>query len=283
LDFSVQVLFNRESAQSSKKQSYKKAFKMKKIIYMLLLALSGSMIAQTKTLVTPYGEKVTIIPGAGTADNGLTATTSGKVQMGGALIQPTAITTDAVNKLEIRSNGTTAAPVSAIKIVDGNQSAGRVLTGDANGVATWGDLPGSWTAALIGQVGVVTSTGGNFADVTTYGGQKIIGSGGSTNTATGKITVPTTGIYEITIPAYYDASATPGGGMYLIHHYVKVNGVTAGTSIQGQPNTGWGTNLTCAYVLSLNAGDVISCGVSTYYYTSEVLKIGSVSMVVRRL
>ncbi|MEN4758960.1 tail fiber domain-containing protein [Chryseobacterium sp. C39-AII1] len=40
-------------------------------------------------------------------------------------------------KLDINSGGTSTAPVTAIKIVDGNQAAGKILTSDANGEGTW--------------------------------------------------------------------------------------------------------------------------------------------------
>jgi hypothetical protein len=43
-------------------------------------------------------------------------------------------------KLDIKTTGTTAAPVPGIKIVDGNQADGRVLHSDANGLATWEDI-----------------------------------------------------------------------------------------------------------------------------------------------
>nr|WP_315035681.1 hypothetical protein [uncultured Chryseobacterium sp.] len=40
-------------------------------------------------------------------------------------------------KLDVQSGGTSATPVAAIKIVDGNQNNNYVLTSDANGVGTW--------------------------------------------------------------------------------------------------------------------------------------------------
>ncbi|MEN4758961.1 hypothetical protein ABEG63_01355 [Chryseobacterium sp. C39-AII1] len=42
-------------------------------------------------------------------------------------------------KLDINSGGTSTTPVAAVKIVDGNQGVGRILTSDANGVGTWQD------------------------------------------------------------------------------------------------------------------------------------------------
>ncbi|MFB9078941.1 hypothetical protein ACFFWB_16280 [Flavobacterium procerum] len=55
------------------------------------------MMAQTKTVVTQFGEKVIIHPNA---NNGLTAN-SGYIQFGGELIQPSLLTTNATNTLAI--------------------------------------------------------------------------------------------------------------------------------------------------------------------------------------
>lgn len=40
-------------------------------------------------------------------------------------------------KLEIQTGGTSTTPIAGVKLVDGTQQAGRVLTSDANGVGTW--------------------------------------------------------------------------------------------------------------------------------------------------
>lgn len=54
---------------------------VKRIIYLFLLASSCFITAQTKTVVTKFGEKVTIYPNA---INGLTPdVASGSVQLGG--------------------------------------------------------------------------------------------------------------------------------------------------------------------------------------------------------
>ncbi|KAF2333333.1 hypothetical protein [Flavobacterium nitrogenifigens] len=62
---------------------------MKNLTCMLLLICSGFVMAQTKTVVTQNGEKVTISP---TVDNGLTAT-NGHIQLGGALTKPSVLAT----------------------------------------------------------------------------------------------------------------------------------------------------------------------------------------------
>ncbi|WP_338839969.1 hypothetical protein [Flavobacterium ginsenosidimutans] len=102
--------------------------KMKKIVCMLLLIQSGFLMAQTaqteETFVTVNGKRVKINPNSvNKADNGLTADSS-KVQLGGALLKPTKITTTQKNTLTI----------------DGLQvgaSTDNILVADTNGVLKW--------------------------------------------------------------------------------------------------------------------------------------------------
>ncbi|MFB9078946.1 hypothetical protein ACFFWB_16305 [Flavobacterium procerum] len=84
---------------------------MKKITLMLLVIQSGIIMAQTKTVLAPTGQKITIHPNV---NNGLTVS-DGNVKLGGSLIKPTAITTDATNTLAITglttSNDANDAPI----------------------------------------------------------------------------------------------------------------------------------------------------------------------------
>ncbi|AXB58257.1 hypothetical protein HYN86_17320 [Flavobacterium fluviale] len=78
-------------------------------------------MAQTETVVTPNGKKVTFYPGApGTADNGLTIT-SGNIQLGGALTKPSILTT------------TSAYTLAILGLQTGTSTDDLVVT-DANGV-----------------------------------------------------------------------------------------------------------------------------------------------------
>ncbi|MET0944476.1 MAG: hypothetical protein ABWY22_03630, partial [Flavobacterium sp.] len=90
---------------------------MRKITCMLLLIQSGFMMAQTKTVVTQNGEKVAISTGA---NNGLKAT-NGYIQLGGALTQPSVLTT-------------TSAYTLAIQGLQAGAASDNVLVSDANGV-----------------------------------------------------------------------------------------------------------------------------------------------------
>ncbi len=61
-----------------------------------------------------------------------TSTLTGNVGIGGAA---------GTQKIYITSGGTSAKPVAAVKIIDGNQADGKVLSSDASGIATWQSLP----------------------------------------------------------------------------------------------------------------------------------------------
>jgi len=94
---------------------------MKKIIYMLLLIQSGFMAAQTETMVTVNGKKVSINPNTlNTANNGLTFN-SGNIQLGGSLIKASTITTTPEFTL-------------AIAGLQAGITADKIVVTDANGV-----------------------------------------------------------------------------------------------------------------------------------------------------
>ena len=59
-------------------------------------------------------------------------------------------------KLDVQSAGTPAVPVAAIKIVDGNQSNGYVLTSDAAGVGTWKAIPATSSVNIYNTDGTLT-------------------------------------------------------------------------------------------------------------------------------
>ena len=76
---------------------------------MLLFIQSGFMMAQTETVATINGKKITVTPNApGTANNGLTITT-GTIQLGGALTKATTVAASSTNTLAITGLQTGAA------------------------------------------------------------------------------------------------------------------------------------------------------------------------------
>lgn len=60
-------------------------------------------------------------------------------------------TTDPTNILDVRSTS-----AGAVKIVDGTQGASKVLTSDANGVATWQNIPASTNTNIYNSNGTLT-------------------------------------------------------------------------------------------------------------------------------
>lgn len=90
---------------------------MRKFTCLLLLIQSGLIMAQTKTVVTQFGEKVTISP---YANNGLSAN-NGFIQLGGALTQPSVLTT-------------TSSFTLAINGLQAGSASDNVLVTDTNGV-----------------------------------------------------------------------------------------------------------------------------------------------------
>jgi len=92
---------------------------MKKIIYLLFLAQTGFMMAQTETLVTINGKKVTVNPDAlTTANNGLTAA-NGNLELGGALIKSSVLTTTPTSTLAL-TGLQTGVETNTILTVDAN-------------------------------------------------------------------------------------------------------------------------------------------------------------------
>ncbi|MFB9077695.1 hypothetical protein ACFFLS_00705 [Flavobacterium procerum] len=97
---------------------------------MLVVIQSGIMMAQTKTVVTQYGERVTIHPNA---NDGLTAT-DGFIQLGGALTKPSTLTTTSDYTL-------------AIKGLQTGLSTDNILVTDADGILKLikkNDLSNGW-------------------------------------------------------------------------------------------------------------------------------------------
>ncbi|MBF4466892.1 hypothetical protein [Flavobacterium sp. LC2016-12] len=96
---------------------------MKKIIYLLFLLQAGLLAAQTETLVTVNGKKVTVNPNAlSTADNGLT-TDNGNLQLGGELTKSTVLTTTPTSTLALTGLQT-------------GVETNNIVTVDANGILT---------------------------------------------------------------------------------------------------------------------------------------------------
>lgn len=120
---------------------------MKKIIFLAVMIQGVFVFSQNKTVVTMYGEKVTINP---YVNNGLTAN-NGYIQLGGALTQPSVLTT-------------TSAFTLALKGLQTGAAADNLVVTDANGVLktiTKDALSSGITkGSLLSTNGTIAITGG---------------------------------------------------------------------------------------------------------------------------
>ncbi len=99
-------------------------------------------------------------------------------------------TTSPIAKLDIAGN---------IKITDGTQAIGKVLTSDAVGNGSWQALIPAKIAFLAGNnaVGDQIIPAGTFTDVDlTFAGSRIFNDGGGYIPSSGKFTAPVTGVYH---------------------------------------------------------------------------------------
>lgn len=151
-----------------------KSMKMKKIACMLLLIQSGFMMAQKEYVVTPTGKKVQINT---KVNNGLSDTVNGEIQLGGALLTPTALIT-------------TSAYTLAIQGLQAGTAIDKILVADAVGVLKWidrstlaGDNLGNHTATTTLNMNNNSIT--NAVNITATG---------KTTTGTAQITKGTNGL-----------------------------------------------------------------------------------------
>lgn len=123
---------------------------MKKHLFITLLVISSSLVYSQVGINTPNplgsfhvdGGKdnpLTGLPSAMQSANDMVVDAYGKVGIGTVI--PTA-------QLEINGNNSTG----LIKIVDGNQGVGKVLTSDTDGLATWKDSVTDTTGSLIKKI-----------------------------------------------------------------------------------------------------------------------------------
>jgi hypothetical protein len=135
----------------------------------------------------------------------------------------------------------------AVKIVDGTQGEGKVLTSDANGTATW-QTPsgGSWTAVWYN---FSAAANGNLSG----GSTKIFGIGGSASS--NSIRVPYSGLYKITGATYGTYVSSVGE----CNFFLLINGSNSGFIFDNNvPASDGAMYISTVQYRILNANDIIS-------------------------
>ena len=152
-------------------------------------------------------------------------------------------------------------PGAAIRIADGSQGWGKILTSDTVGVAKWANIAGSWYAAFRGGESLGASSG-EVIDVWppfTYASAEIYPPGtGSISidpTGGGSIQVPYTGMYRVTITG--NANTTLNPSAYLAYLAIVVNTSRLLGPTLHTPKTLGATEFGFMSLLSLNEDDEV--------------------------
>ena len=144
-----------------------------------------------------------------------------------------------------------------LKMIDGTQAAGRVLTADANGLASWQNLPAApasvdiYGSRMTANLTVSSSGVGTIITGWTNIGQS---GGNNYNFATGVYTIPVTGFYQVNGTILWDAIPT-NCQLSLVLNY------NSGTTISQSAhpsNNQFGTTCNISLGRRFNAGDKIS-------------------------
>ncbi|NDW10771.1 hypothetical protein [Dysgonomonas sp. 520] len=146
----------------------------------------------------------------------------------------------------------------AIKIADGNQGGGKVLSSDANGVGTWQNIQGGWFALLTGGALTYTTVIGE-RKIPFSGGEVSISGIGNVNVTAGTITVPYTGIYRISL--FGTSLMNRSSGYYIAGFYdLRKNSAPTSWAPHSLGNTSLSSSTYVSYntFMSLSKNDVLS-------------------------
>lgn len=157
-------------------------------------------------------------------------------------------TTSPTAKLEIAGNSG-----STLKVVDGNQAAGKVLTSDANGQASW-----QHNGGLANITGTVVGGGTGAAAVTDAGYQDYFGGPYS-------LSLPSAGTYFISSQVFYSWTAGCGD---IYTHWSGSNIVNASMDGKWQAcgNSGVSTWNTYTFVITVSAATTLT---AKYQWTNS--------------
>ena len=159
----------------------------------------------------------------------------------------------------------------AIRIADGTEGGGKILTSDADGRAHWTGVVGSWYAALKeGRCEEIA--GGSWPDFkyTSYEES----SPGSVNLAAGSIETPYTAIYRITVTGKGHTNRSTS--IFLVHPMVYADNTSILASHQHSLKEFGALNFGFMAYVSLSANQKVTMAPHTSYgnlYTDVILHI----------
>ena len=146
----------------------------------------------------------------------------------------------------------------AFKLADGTEGAGKVLTSDAAGNASWQDfiIPAIHMSAA-STTAFVTVPPSTQTNITTQWGALDEAGGANYNPATGEYTIPVTGYYSVFLHLEWNDPA-PSSGADLIFGQITVNGTGVARSYSSTSIAGNIPAAAHAQVeRNFNAGDII--------------------------
>ncbi|MFN8307120.1 MAG: hypothetical protein U0T79_10120, partial [Ferruginibacter sp.] len=150
-----------------------------------------------------------------------------------------------------------------VQIQGQGAAAGRVLTSDATGNATWQDLITPDVHISAGSLAAfnVPNSGGTGPTINTWGTLDE-GGGANYNPATGEYTIPVSGYYTVYVHLSWGAPA-PSSGASEVKAQIKLNGVVISQGYSEQTTAGnFPSDPHAQIERRFNAGDVISFAAS---------------------
>lgn len=183
-------------------------------------------------------------PSAGTLvyrllnDGGIT--TTGKIAVGSSL--------PAAAALEV---------TGSVKIMDGTQAGGRVLTADGTGLASWVTPAALNTGFQVKKFGGNLTPAGNV-EATVNFDYEVFDDAAAFTTGAGTYTCPASGVYDFNARIQWQLTVT--GAAPTLHIYLHVNNVAVEENFimtNYQPGASAALPVQIAATLKLNAGDVV--------------------------